>query len=152
MRSPSGHSVNRPGQPWPLSSPHITLARIMWRVTWWRWRDIINVNPPRPPCGSQGSDLQINRLSGLDNNGATGILVKNLPVNVEIWKRKEGILFVFIELFLTMIQVGPVLVSEEKTVAKLAAPVHSFAAISDASKKSNWPSYTEVSAHSESFS
>ena len=48
---------------------------------------------------------------------------------------KEGKLFVFIELFLTMIQVGPVLVSEEKTVAKLAEPVHSFAAISDASKK-----------------
>ena len=101
--------------------------------------------------GAKGQICKINRLSGLDNNGATGILVKNLPVNVEIWKRKEGILFVFIELFLTMIQVGPVLVSEEKTVAKLAAPVHSFAAISDASKKSNWPSYWSVCTFREFF-
>ena len=50
-----------------------------------------------------------------------------------------------------MIQVGPVLVSEEKTVAKLAEPVHSFAA-SLTQVKSQTDLATEVSAHSESFS
>ena len=42
--------------------------------------------------GDKGQICKINRLSGLDNNGATGILVKNLPVNVDIWKRKGNFL------------------------------------------------------------
>ena len=44
-----------------------------------------------------------------------------VAVRVDIYRYLKGKdIFVFNELFLTMIQVGPVLVSEEKIVAKLA--------------------------------